>query len=63
MRTLSSKKKNFNKVPEGFLQLRKDKLKSNNVIVTKIIKDVKKNGEQKVTTPKSSSSPLKKKIN
>ena len=45
MKILSSKKKNFNKILDSFLQLRKDKLKSNNVTVTKIIKDVKKNGD------------------
>ena len=45
MRILSSKKKNFNKILDSFLQLRKDKLKLNNVTVSKIIKDVKKNGD------------------
>ena len=46
MRILSSKKKNFNKILDSFLQLRKDKLKSNSVTVTNIIKDVKKNGDK-----------------
>ena len=45
---LNSKKKNFYKILDKFLQKRKDKIQSNSSSVTRIIKDVKKNGDRAV---------------
>ena len=46
MKTLSSKSKNFDKLLENLLIQRKKKIQSDSVSVTKIIKDVKKNGDK-----------------
>ena len=43
---LSSEKKNFNKILERILIQRKKKLNSNTVSVSRIIQDVKKNGDK-----------------
>ncbi len=46
MKILSSNNKNFDKELDDFLSKRKKKLQSENVSVTKIIKDVKRNGDK-----------------
>ncbi len=46
MKILYTKKKNFDFKLDSFLSLRKKKIGSNSVSVTKIIKDVKKNGDK-----------------
>ena len=46
MKILSSNNKNFDKKLDDFLSLRKKKLQSNTISVTKIIKDVKRNGDK-----------------
>ena len=46
MKILSSNNKNFDKKLDGLLSKRKKKLQSKNVSVTKIIKDVKRNGDK-----------------
>ncbi len=46
MKILSSNNKNFDKKLDGLLSMRKKKLQSKNVSVTKIIKDVKRNGDK-----------------
>ena len=46
MKILSSNNKNFDKKLDGLLSKRKKKLRSKNVSVTKIIKDVKRNGDK-----------------
>ena len=46
MKILYTKKKNFDLKLDSFLSLRKKKIGSNTVSVTKIIKDVKKNGDK-----------------
>ena len=46
MKILNSKSKNFDKLLENLLLLRKKKIQSNSVSVTNIIKDVKKNGDK-----------------
>ena len=46
MRELNSKNKNFNKILNDFLIKRRNKVKSNSVSVSSIIKDVKKKGDK-----------------
>jgi histidinol dehydrogenase len=46
MKVLSSKKKNFEKILDNFLLQRKKKVQTNSVSVTRIIKDVRKNGDR-----------------
>ncbi|WP_082255008.1 histidinol dehydrogenase [Candidatus Pelagibacter communis] len=46
MKILNSKNKNFDKLLENLLLQRKQKIQSNSVSVTNIIKDVKKNGDK-----------------
>ena len=46
MKILSNNNKNFDKELDDFLSKRKKKLQSENVSVTKIIKDVKRNGDK-----------------
>ena len=46
MKTLNSNSKNFNKVIDKLLLSRRKKVKSNSVSVTKIINEVKKNGDK-----------------
>ncbi len=46
MKILNSKSKNFDKLLENLLLQRKNKIESNSVSVTNIIKDVKKNGDK-----------------
>ena len=46
MKTLNSKSKNFDKLLENLLLQRKNKIQSDSVSVTNIIKDVKKNGDK-----------------
>ena len=46
MKILNSKSKNFDKLLENLLLQRKNKIESNSVSVTKIINDVKKNGDK-----------------
>ena len=46
MKILNSKSKNFDKLLENLLSKRKQKLKASSVSVTKIINDVKKNGDK-----------------
>ena len=46
MKILNSKNKNFDKLLDILLSKRKKKLKSSSVSVTKIINDVKKNGDK-----------------
>ena len=46
MKILNSKSKNFDKSLNNLLNKRKKKLKSSSVSVTKIINDVKKNGDK-----------------
>ena len=48
MKELNSESKTFDKVLEKFLLLRKNKVQSNSVSVSGIIKDVKKNGDKAV---------------
>ncbi len=48
MKTLSYKSKNFNRLLESLLLKRKNKIQSNLVSVSNIIKDVKKNGDKAV---------------
>ena len=48
MKILNSKSKNFDKLLDILLSKRKNKLKSSSVSVTKIINDVKKNGDKAV---------------
>ena len=48
MKILHSKKKNFNKSLDNFLSERRKKLKLSSVSVTKIINDVKKNGDKAI---------------
>ena len=45
MKILNSKSKNFDKLLKNLLSIRKKKLKASSVSVTKIINDVKKNGD------------------
>ena len=45
MKILNSNSKNFDKSLDNLLSKRKNKLKSSSVSVTKIINDVKKNGD------------------
>ena len=46
MKVLDSKRKNFDKVLENLLLKRKNKIKSNSLSVSGIIKDVRKNGDK-----------------
>ena len=46
MKILDSTNKNFYKVLENLLSLRKNKIKSSSISITNIIKDVKKNGDK-----------------
>ena len=48
MKKLYSNNKNFNKILDNLLLIRKNKIKSNTVSVSNIIKDVKKNGDKAV---------------
>ena len=48
MKILSSYNKNFDKILDNFISQRKKKIQSGSVSVTKIIKDVKKNGDQAI---------------
>ena len=48
MKILNSNTRNFNKVLENLINLRKNKVRSNLVSVTNIIKDVKKNGDKAI---------------
>ena len=48
MKILNSKSKNFDKLLENLLLQRKKKIQSESVIVTNIIKDVKKNGDKAI---------------
>ena len=48
MKILNSNSRNFNKALESLLNLRKNKVRSNLVSVTNIIKDVKKNGDKAI---------------
>ena len=48
MKILNSNTRNFNKALENLLNLRKNKVQSNLVSVTNIIKDVKKNGDKAI---------------
>ena len=43
---ISSKNKNFDKILDNLLLQRRNKVKSESVSVTKIIKDIKKNGDK-----------------
>ena len=63
MKILNSTNKNFSNSLNKLLSLRKKKVQSSSISVTSIVRDVKKNGDQKVTAPKSFSSTPKKKIN
>ena len=68
MKILDSKKKNFDKLLDNFLSERKKKLKLSSVSVTKIINDVKKNGDRAILkyekrfNKNSTIAPLKKQI-
>jgi len=46
MKILNSNSKNFYKVLDKLLSIRKNKIKSSSISITKIIKDVKKNGDK-----------------
>ena len=46
MKILNSNSKNFDKLLDNLLSKRKQKLKASSVSVTKIINDVKKNGDK-----------------
>ncbi len=46
MKILNSNSKNFYKVLDKILSIRKNKIKSSSILITKIIKDVKKNGDK-----------------
>ena len=48
MKILNSNTRNFNKALENLINLRKNKVRSNLVSVTNIIKDVKKNGDKAI---------------
>ena len=48
MKTLNSNSTDFDKKLNILLTQRKDKVKSNSVSVTKIVQDVKKNGDKAV---------------
>ena len=48
MKILNSNTRNFNKALENLINLRKNKIRSNLVSVTNIIKDVKKNGDKAI---------------
>ena len=48
MKILNSNTRNFNKALENLLNLRKNKVQSNLISVTNIIKDVKKNGDKAI---------------
>ena len=48
MKLLNSKKNNFQKEIDKFLLIRKNKIKFNSSIVSKIIKDVKDNGDKSI---------------
>ena len=54
MKILSSNSKNFDKSLDNLLSKRKNKLKSSFVSVTKIINDIKKNGDKARLTTSSS---------
>ena len=47
MRVLNSNNKNFDKLLDSLLLIRKNKVQSNSFSVTNIIKDVKKKGDRK----------------
>jgi len=46
MKILNSKNKNFDKLLDSFLLKRKKRLQSNSVSVSKIVNDVRKNGDK-----------------
>ena len=46
MKILNSNSKNFYKVLDKLLLIRKNKIKSSSISIAKIIKDVKKNGDK-----------------
>ena len=48
MLRLNIKQRNFNKLLNNFISIRKKKLRSSSVSVTKIINDIKKNGDKAV---------------
>ena len=48
MLTLNIKQRNFNKLLNNFISIRKKKLRSSSVSVTRIINDIKKNGDKAV---------------
>jgi len=48
MKILNNNSKNFDKILENFLSIRRKKLQSNTVSVTRIINDVKKNGDKAI---------------
>ena len=75
IKILNSKSKKFNRTLDKLLSLRKNKIKLSSVSVTKIIKDVKKNGDKallkyekrfnqnNIISPSSSKSSLEQKLN
>ena len=48
MKTLNSKNRNFDKILENLLEVRKNKIQSNLVKVSNIIRDVKKNKDKAI---------------
>ena len=48
MKIINSKIRNFDKILDNLLLQRKKKIQSNSVSVTRIIKDVKKNGDKAI---------------
>ena len=48
MKIINSKIRNFDKILDNLLSQRKKKIQSNSVSVTRIIKDVKKNGDKAI---------------
>ena len=48
MKILNNSNKNFDKILENFLSVRRKKLQSNTISVTRIINDVKKNGDKAI---------------
>ena len=48
MKILNNSNKNFDKILENFLSIRRKKLQSNTISVTRIINDVKKNGDKAI---------------
>ena len=48
IKILDSKNKNFDRILDGLLSKRKNKVQLNSISVIKIIKDVKKNGDKAI---------------